>query len=103
MGQCFGTDCSSLCPRWALRKNRGFDRFTNYAPRPNSSRYGDDHLLNEYQDQQDEIDFSGVGKNIYNPGPSEVVIDISKDTRLGAGEHLKTSSSNPNYSSVSNY
>ena len=23
------------------------------------SRFGDDHLLNEYQDQQDEIDFSG--------------------------------------------
>ena len=23
------------------------------------SRFGDDHLLNEFQDQQDEIDFSG--------------------------------------------
>lgn len=101
MGQCFGTDCTGLCPRWALRNNRGFDRFTEYAPKQNS-RYADDHLLNEFQDQQDELDFSGVGKNIYRPGPAEVVIDISKDTtQFDAAKHLDSCTANPNYSATS--
>ncbi|XP_046841292.1 uncharacterized protein LOC124435400 [Xenia sp. Carnegie-2017] len=97
MGQCLG-----FCNRWAIKRNQGFDRFSNYAPKQSPSRFGDDHLLNEYQDQQDEIDFSGVGKSIYRPGPSEVVIDVSeKPSRSNPEKQLTaTTSANPNYSSV---
>ncbi|KAK3755018.1 hypothetical protein QZH41_011067, partial [Actinostola sp. cb2023] len=33
MGQCFGTECAGLCPRWAYKQERGFDRYTKFAPK----------------------------------------------------------------------
>ncbi|XP_031552297.1 uncharacterized protein LOC116289494 [Actinia tenebrosa] len=66
MGQCFGTDCAGLCPRWSYRQERGFDRYTKFAPKNRSRKYGDQHLLSEIQDPRsdDEIDFSDIHSEI---------------------------------------
>ncbi|XP_020908791.1 uncharacterized protein LOC110246764 [Exaiptasia diaphana] len=66
MGQCFGTDCAGLCPRWSYRQEKGFDRYTKFAPKNRSSKYGDEHLLNEIQDPRsdDDLDFSDISSEL---------------------------------------
>ncbi|XP_032229121.1 uncharacterized protein LOC5504885 isoform X2 [Nematostella vectensis] len=65
MGQCLGTDCAGLCPRWSYRQQSGFDRYTKFAPK-NNWKYGDEHLLSEIQDPRsdDEFDFSDMSSEL---------------------------------------